>query len=112
MTVKLDKIFDSFTNNSIFNSRIVLQTNYTPETIPHRDKQISQVAAILAPTLRLERPSNLFIYGKTGTGKTLSIQYVANELMKRAQSQNTKLSMQYINCKLKKVADTEYRILA
>jgi len=78
MGVKLDKIFDSFSSNIIFNNKLILQTNYTPETIPHRDKQIEQVASILAPTLRLERPSNLFIYGKTGTGKTLSIQYVGN----------------------------------
>lgn len=112
MNAKLDKLFDSFSNNSIFNSKLVLQANYNPETIPHRDKQIKQVAAILGPTLRLERPSNLFIYGKTGTGKTLSIQYVRNELLRRAQEQNIPLIVEYINCKLKKVADTEYRILA
>ncbi len=112
MVVKLDKIFDSFAKNSIFSNKIVLQINYTPETIPHRDKQIEQVAAILAPTLRLERPSNLFIYGKTGTGKTLSIQYVSESLIKRANEQGIPLNIQYINCKLKKIADTEYRILA
>ena len=112
MGTKLNKIFDSFSNNIIFNNKLVLQTNYTPETIPHRDKQIEQVASILAPTLRLERPSNLFIYGKTGTGKTLSIQYVGNELTKRANEQGIPLTIQYLNCKMKKVADTEYRILA
>ena len=62
MGVKLDKIFDSFANNSVFNNKLVLQTNYTPETIPHRDNQIKQIASILAPTLRIERPSNLFLY--------------------------------------------------
>jgi len=112
MTIKLDKIFDSFSTNSIFNSKSVLQTNYTPETIPHRDKQIKQIAAILGPTLRLEKPSNLFIYGKTGTGKTLSMQYIQNELLKRAKEQSLPLTIEYINCKLKKIADTEYRILA
>lgn len=110
--LKLDKIFDSIANSEIFESKRVLQTNYTPETIPHREKQIEQTASILAPALRNERPSNLFVYGKTGSGKTLSIQHVQNELLKRALKENKPLRVEYINCKLKKVADTEYRILA
>ena len=109
---KLDKLFDDFTKNSIFKDKSSLQTNYTPETIPHRDKQITQIASILAPSLRLEKPSNLFVYGKTGTGKTLSVQYVCNQLSTRAKRNNISLNIKYINCKLKKVADTEYRILS
>jgi len=112
MVIKLDKIFDSFTNQSIFKNKSILQSNYTPETIPHRDKQIKQIASMMAPCLRLERPSNLFIYGQTGTGKTLSVQYVTNELTRRAKKDRIELKIIYVNCKLKKVADTEYRILA
>lgn len=112
MGVELDDIFDSFTKKSIFEDKSALQANYSPETIPHRDQQIKQIASILAPTLRLDRPSNLFIYGKTGTGKTLSVQYVRDQLIRRAKESNSNLQFYYINCKLKKVADTEYRILA
>lgn len=112
ISMELNDIFDSFAKNSIFQDKSVLQANYNPETIPHRDKQIKQIAAILAPTLRLDKPSNLFIYGKTGTGKTLSVQYVCDQLFKRAKEQKADLNFFYINCKLKKVADTEYRILA
>jgi len=112
MVLKLDKIFDSFTKESLFKNKFVLQTNYTPETIPHREKQIEQIASILAPILRFERTSNLFIYGKSGTGKTLSIQYVKDELLKKVKKQKINVTIEYINCKLKKIADTEYRILA
>jgi len=113
MTVVLGKIFDSVTGKNIFKDKGVLQTNYTPETIPHRDEQIESIAAILAPVLRGERVSNLFCYGKTGTGKTLSVLYVCNELHNRAIKEgNDFLKVLYVNCKLKKVADTEYRILA
>jgi len=112
MAVKLDKIFDSVNKNYIFKDKFVLQSNYTPRTIPHRDKEIEQVASILAPCLKGEKTSNLFVYGVTGTGKTLSIQYVKEELLKRAKSNNINLNIEYLNCKLKKVADTEYRILA
>lgn len=109
---EVDKIFNSFINQTIFKDKMILQTNYTPENIPHRDKQIKQVAEIIAPSLRLERPSNLFIYGLTGTGKTLVIQYIKKQLLKKAQEQNVSLIMPYVNCKMRKVADTEYRILA
>jgi archaeal cell division control protein 6 len=108
---KLDKIFDSVGKRSLFKEKKILQSNYSPEDIPHRDKQIEQVASVLAPSLLGEKTSNLFIYGKTGTGKTLSVQHVTNELLKRASSEKI-LRVEYLNCKLKKVADTEYRILA
>lgn len=110
---ELDQIFDSFNKNCIFRDKSILQTNYQPGNIIHRDEQIKQIAAILAPILRGERPSNLFLYGKTGTGKTLSIQYVRDELLKRSKKDSDfKLKIIYLNCKLKKVSDTEYRILA
>ena len=108
---KLDKIFDSVGKRSLLKEKKILQSNYSPEDIPHRDKQIEQVASVLAPSLLGEKTSNLFIYGKTGTGKTLSVQHVTNELLKRASSEKI-LRVEYLNCKLKKVADTEYRILA
>ncbi|OIO44330.1 cell division control protein Cdc6, partial [Candidatus Pacearchaeota archaeon CG1_02_39_14] len=109
----LDKIFDSFMENTLFKDKRVLQVNYNPDTIPHRTDQIEAVASILAPSLRGDRVSNLFIYGKTGTGKTLSVQHVANEISRRTkQSNRDNLKIVYVNCKLKKVADTEYRILA
>jgi cell division control protein 6 len=112
MGVELGEIFDSAVNNSLFKNKGVLQVRYTPESIPHRDEQIKAIAAILASTLRGERPSNLFVYGKTGTGKTLSVQYVRDELVKKADVLGVDVRFEYLNCKLKKVADTEYRILA
>ena len=107
----LDKIFDSVGSRSLFKNKQILQSNYTPDTIPHRDKEIEHIASILAPCLLGQKTSNLFIYGKTGTGKTISVQHVANELTKRSKESKI-LRVEYINCKLKKVADTEYRIFA
>jgi cell division control protein 6 len=113
MSSNLDKIFDSISGNKIFKDKSILRINHTPKTIPHRDNQIESVASILAPVLKGDRPSNLFVYGKTGTGKTLSVQHVTDELSKRLEeTEKTTFNVIYINCKLKKVADTEYRILA
>ena len=113
MSNEVETIFDNFDRNGIFKDKALLQINHKPNEIPHRSEQIKQIASILAPILRGERTSNLFLYGKTGTGKTLSIQYVKDELLKRIKKESDfKIRIEYLNCKLKKVSDTEYRILA
>lgn len=109
----LNGFFEDFLKrDSLFLDKKALQSNYTPELISHRDDQINQIADVLAPCLKMERPSNLFIYGKTGTGKTLSVKYTTNEIMKVAKKNKVPLQVIYLNCKLKRIADTEYRLIA
>lgn len=115
MTNKKDLggFFENYMNKTpIFTNKKVLQSNYTPERIQHRDEQIDYIASVLAPLLRMERPSNLFLYGKTGTGKTLVTKYVTDQILKVANDKKLKIQIVYLNCKLKRVADTEYRIIA
>ncbi len=113
MKLDINEIFDNFDRNGIFKDKSILQSNYSPHEIPHREEQIKQIASILAPVLRGEKTSNLFLYGKTGTGKTLAMKYVQDELYKRVKKDaDFTLKIEYLNCKLKKVSDTEYRILA
>lgn len=110
---KLDSYFEDYLKKDpLFLDKGVLQASYTPEDIPHRDDQIKELASILAPSLRLEKPSNLFLYGKTGTGKTLSIKHVVNNLNKVANQKKISLNIIYLNCKLGRIADTEYRLIA
>lgn len=110
---KLGKFFKKYLEKeSLFLDKSVLQASFMPESIQHRDSQIEQIASILAPTLKGELPSNLFIYGKTGTGKTLSVNYIVRQLKKIAKEQKSEIEFLYLNCKLKKIADTEYRLIA
>jgi archaeal cell division control protein 6 len=97
---------------SLFKNKSLLQSSYNPDEIMHRDEQISYIAKVLAPALRLERPSNLFIYGKTGSGKTLTTQATLRQIQTIAARESIPIKVIYINCKLKKVADTEYRLIA
>ena len=109
----LSKFFENYlTSETIFTNKKSLQHNYTPENIPHRDEQIEQLATILAPALRMEKPSNLFIYGKTGTGKTCVTQHVMQQILNIVEKKKLKDKYHYLTCKLKKVADTEYRLIA
>jgi cell division control protein 6 len=70
------------------------------------------LASILAPSLKGGKPSNVFIYGMTGTGKTLVSKYVGQELEKMSNQGSTPVKVLYINCKMRKTADTEYRLMA
>ncbi|MGC9310969.1 MAG: Cdc6/Cdc18 family protein, partial [Candidatus Aenigmatarchaeota archaeon] len=54
-------------------------------------------------------PSNIFIFGTTGTGKSVAIRYIFNEL--RAANPEH-IEAIYVNCKLRTVSDTEYRLLS
>src|SRR3989344_2750114 len=108
----LTQFFHGFLEKQpLFLNKKVLQANYTPDMIPHRNEQINYIAGILAPVLRLEKPSNIFLYGKTGTGKTVVSKYVTSQILKVANEKKLPIQIAYLNCKLKRVADTEYRII-
>jgi len=108
----LHELFDDFLSRTPhFTRKDALQDTYTPNQLPHRNEQINQLAQILVPALRGEKPSNVFIYGKTGTGKTAVSKHVGQELEKKAAEQNIALKTCYLNCKLDKI-NTTYRLFA
>jgi cell division control protein 6 len=108
-----NNIFSKFLQNKpIFVNRNALTISFTPRTIPHREKQINDLSRILAPALKGERPSNVFLYGRPGTGKTLVSRFVGSQLEEISNYNGQRVKTLYVNCKMKKVADTEYRLLA
>ena len=112
--ISLNEIFQRYVENrTIFKNKDTLSIQFTPDNIPHREKQIKQLGMILAPVLRGEKPSNLFIYGKTGTGKSLCATHTTSKLLETAKNNgNEKINVMYVNCKMSKVSDTEYRMLS
>jgi cell division control protein 6 len=109
----LSNFFESYLEKEpLFIDKKPLQSGFTPDNICHREEQIDTIAKILAPSLRIERPSNLFIYGKSGSGKTLTVRYVTKQIEDIAKSKQKHVFIYYLNCKLKKQVDTEYRLVA
>ena len=112
--VDLQTIFKEYIKKTtpIFKDRNALTAHFTPDTIPHREEQIKILANILAPSLKGSRPSNVFIYGPTGSGKTLTTKHVTKELERISMTTLNQVKVLYVNCKMKKVSDTEYRLIA
>lgn len=106
----LDDLFNNFLKNgAIFKDREVLRHDYLPERLPHREDQIRQLGETVAPVLKGERCSNIFVYGKTGTGKTAVTRYVLSHLEAKAKEFGAPVRLCYVNCRL---VGTEYRVLA
>jgi len=106
----LDNVFERFLKGSqIFREREVLRNDYVPEKLPHREEQIRCFGEMITPVLKGSRCSNVFIYGKTGTGKTAVVKYVLNKLAQKAGELGAPVKVCYANCRL---SGTEYRILS
>jgi archaeal cell division control protein 6 len=104
-----ENVFKQYlTGKQIFrNNREILRPSYIPEDLPHRQGQINQLAQIMVTALKGERPSNVLIFGKTGTGKTAVVKYLGNEI-KKADSELNRVIFLYMNCE---VVDTQYGVL-
>ncbi len=89
---------------SVFADRNVLSPHYIPETLPFREKQIDKIMSGLSPALKNERPRNLFIYGKTGTGKTCSVKHVISKFEPHAKTSK----VCYVNCRM---FNSRYRVV-
>lgn len=93
--------------NVIVKNKKILQSSYIPEYLPHRMDKISEIVEIIAPALNRDKPSNILIFGKTGTGKTAVMNFVGKELRKADEDQNNCVFI-YVNCE---VVDTTYGML-
>ena len=104
----IDEIFQKAKQGrALFQNHDALSPDYIPKELPFRETQIRQVAQILAPALHGSKPSNLLLYGKTGTGKTAVARLVVEKL--QAQDASKQIVTCYVNTR---ITSTEYRTLA
>ncbi len=118
-----DNIFKSHMDtSSVFKGdRDILRPSYIPEQLPHREEQIQDLASIMVTALRGNRPSNVLIFGKTGTGKTAVVRFLEREVnrLKRENSESElddefgdydvdRVEYVYVNCE---VVDTHYGVM-
>ena len=85
---------------SVFVNRDLVEpdTIIDEERIVGRDDQLEAVVSFLKPTLQGNRPPNMLLYGPAGTGKSLIIGAVTNQIIELCKSRGERFGVVDINC--------------
>ena len=95
--------------NKIFIDKDPLDHRFLPEKLLHRDNQVKQIAKYWVDALDDVTPSNITIYGKTGTGKTAAAKFASKQLLEYSSNKDVFIKIEYVRCT---DYTTEYQVLA
>lgn len=84
----------------IFANEDLLKITHLPtqDRIVGRDEYIKQVAKALNPAIFGREPKHLFIFGKTGTGKSLTSRSVTNMVVEEAKREDVQVKCCFVDC--------------
>jgi len=106
----MDNIFDNLVDRgSVFKDKQYLDHRFLPDNLPHRKEQITGIAKYWIEALNNVTPSDVTIYGKTGTGKTAAAKFAMKQLEEAANNKDIRIRTEYIRCT---DYTTEYQVIA
>jgi cell division control protein 6 len=84
----------------IFEDERPLTDDWDPEKLPERDDELGQIHNALAPAIRDTGvgPHNMFLFGKTGQGKTAGVEYKLEDLVAAADDAGLDITTIQYNC--------------
>ena len=86
-------------DTSIYDDRDALREDYQPDSVVGRTKELDAYKAALQPVINGEQPNNVFLYGKTGVGKTVTTRYLLDHLQQDAAAhEGLDLTVLMLNC--------------
>ncbi len=94
---------------TIFKDKRPLDHRWLPDKLVHREDQIRQIAKYWVDVLGGVTPSNVTLYGKTGTGKTAASKFAREQLIDIARKKNVFVKVEYVRCT---DYTTEYQVIA
>ena len=101
-----EDLFSDITD-TLFANKAILSEEYQPDEIVEREDEIDAFRSALKDVLFGRNPSNVFIYGKTGVGKTAVTEYIMTALKAEVTRRDDadELHVHFWNCN----DDTVYR---
>ncbi|MDR3062582.1 MAG: orc1/cdc6 family replication initiation protein [Methanobrevibacter sp.] len=93
---------------SIFKDKKYLDHKYIPNNLPHRIDQIKVIAKYWIEALYNTSPTNITVFGKTGTGKTAAAKFAMKELKGSSNAKEVFVKTEYIRCT---DYTTEYQVI-
>ncbi|EOD42454.1 Cdc6-related protein, AAA superfamily ATPase [Candidatus Nanobsidianus stetteri] len=97
-------------NNNIIIDGRYFEEDFVPYEIKFRDKEKEIILSNINLFLNRNTGSNLFLYGTTGTGKTLIARYLNKGISFYSAKNKLKVKVAYINCKQILSDDIDYYI--
>jgi len=86
-------------DTDIYRDRDALREDYQPEELVGRDEELRAYQTALQPVINAEQPNNIFLYGKTGVGKTAATRYLLSHLKEDVkQYEDIDFSLVFLNC--------------
>lgn len=93
--------------NSVFRDKGLLDPDAVidEDRIVGRDQQLDDIITYLRPAVQGNRPPNMLLYGPSGTGKSLIVNAVCQQVLELANAQGDDFGVIKINCQTIKSHD-------
>ncbi|WP_415381446.1 orc1/cdc6 family replication initiation protein [Halosimplex sp. TS25] len=93
--------------NSVFKDKGLLDPDVVidEDRIVGREQQLEDIITYLRPALQGNKPPNMLLYGPSGTGKSLIINAVCEQVLELSNSQDDRFGVIRINCQTIKSHD-------